>query len=339
MSSPLENALERLCEGKSLDTATMRDSVASIMRGECSEAVIAAFLTALRLKGESVSELVGAAQALQEYATPLSIRRTGTLDTCGTGGDQLHTFNISTAAAIVVAAAGVPVPKHGNRSVSSSSGSADVLEALGVNLQLTPEKVAACVEEIGIGFCFAPVFHGAMRHAAPVRKQLKFRTIFNLLGPLTNPARADYQLVGASRPETAAKLAQALATLGRRHALVVCGNGELDEVSLWGETTVFEVTGGEVREQVWTPDSFGLAPCAAADLRVASASESAEVIRAVLFGKEGPARNMILANAAAGLMAAERFADLPAAVACAAETIDSGAASRLLDALVRFTQQ
>jgi anthranilate phosphoribosyltransferase len=315
----------------------MRLVMAAIMQGECSEVEIAAILTALRVKGEAVSEIAGAAQIMQELATPIATRRVGLLDTCGTGGDQLHTFNISTAAAFVVAAVGVPVPKHGNRSVSSASGSADVLEALGVNIQLSPERVTACLDELGIAFCFAPLLHGAMRFAAPVRKQLRFRTIFNLLGPLTNPARAEFQLVGAHRPETARKLAFALSRLGRRHALVVCGASQLDEVSLWGETQVFEVVGENVVERTWSAATFGLPECRAADLRVSSAQESAAVIREVFAGRAGPARNMVLANAAAGLLAAEKLTEPEAAVAHAAAALDSGAVQSLLQDLVRLT--
>jgi anthranilate phosphoribosyltransferase len=259
------------------------------------------------------------------------------LDTCGTGGDQLHTFNISTAAAFVVAALGVPVPKHGNRGVSSSSGSADVLEALGVKIQLTPEQMTACLDELGIGFCFAPLLHGAMKFAAPVRQQLRFRTIFNLLGPLTNPARAEFQLVGAHRPQTAEKLAYALARLGRRHAFVVCGAAELDEVSLWGETLVYEVRGIDVAKLTWSAESFGLAECRVEDLRVASARESADVIRGIFAGRRGAPRDIVVANAAAGLVAAERYTDLPTAAAQAAEALDSGAVQRLLEELIRLS--
>ncbi|HID21843.1 MAG TPA: anthranilate phosphoribosyltransferase, partial [Planctomycetaceae bacterium] len=261
----------------------------------------------------------------------------GLLDTCGTGGDRTHTFNISTVTAVVVAAAGVPVAKHGNRSVSSASGSADVLEALGVNIQLSPEEVAQCLDEVGLGFCFAPLLHAAMKHAAPVRKKLGFRTIFNLLGPLTNPAGADYQLLGANRDQAATKIAHALSQLGCRRALVVCCDDGLDEVGLWGRTTVFTVTPGEVRECVWTASSFGLPECRLEDLQVSSCRESAEVIQAVLRGEAGPARDIVLANAAAALIAAERETELTRAVQVAADAIDSGRARERLQRLVDFT--
>lgn len=337
MHDQLRAPLERLCRREDLEVGAMRGVIASMMQGHFTEVEIAAFLTALRVKGESVSEIVGAAEVLQELATPILTSRVGLLDTCGTGGDELHTFNISTAAAFVLASMGIPVPKHGNRGVSSTSGSADVLEALGVNIQLSPEQVGRCLNEIGIGFCFAPLFHGAMKHAAPVRKQLRFRTVFNLVGPLINPARAEHQLIGASRPDVAAKLAQALAKLGRRRALVVCGAGHLDEVSLWGETQVFEVAAGGIRERTWSAASFGLPECRPEELRVGSAEQSADVLCSIFAGDSGPCRNIVLANSAAGLLACEMETDLPAGVARAATAIDSGATRRLLDHLIRLT--
>ena len=332
--SLLQPHLNQLIQGRDLSADEAHAAFSSVMDGACSEVEIAALLTALRVKGEAVSEVVGAARAMQERATPIKTRHTGLLDTCGTGGDELHTFNISTAAAFVVASAGVPVPKHGNRGVSSKSGSADVLEALGVNINLSPDQVTRCLDELKIGFCFAPLFHGAMKHAAPVRKQLKFRTIFNLLGPLTNPARAEYQLVGAARQETAAKLAQALSQLGRRRVLVVCGADELDEVSLWGKTTVYEVRESQILKHEWTAETFGLPACTVADVRVDSAAESAAVIRGVFAGDKGAARNIVLANAAAGLIAAEKDIDPKSAVVRAAEAIDSGKTRELLDKLI-----
>jgi anthranilate phosphoribosyltransferase len=261
------------------------------------------------------------------------------LDTCGTGGDQLHTFNISTAAAFVVAACGVPVPKHGNRGVSSTSGSADVLEQLGVNISLSPDQVAQCLDELNIGFCFAPLFHSAMKNVAPVRKQLRFRTIFNLLGPLTNPARASFQLIGAGRKETAHRLARALAELGRKHAYVVCGADQLDEVSLWGVTTAFEVTGAQIVEQQWTADSFGLPECRAEELQVQSPAESAAVLRGVFAGQTGPARNIVLANAAAALLAAVKVGTPREGVQLATAAIDAGGVRELLAKLVEMTQR
>ncbi len=333
----LQHALGRLTSGHDLDSHEAYASFCTIMDGAASDVEIAALLTALRMKGEAVAEIEGAARAMHERATPVPVKHRSLLDTCGTGGDQLHTFNISTATAFVVAACGVPVAKHGNRSVSSTSGSADVLEQLGVHVGLTPEASAQCIEEVGIGFCFAPTYHLAMRHVAPVRRQLKFRTIFNLLGPLTNPARADYQLIGVGRRETASRVARALADLGRRHAYVVCGADQLDEVSLWGETSAFEVEPGKVVQHLWTPQQFGLPVCTPEDLRVDSPAESAAVIRAIFEGGAGPKRDIVVANAAAGLMAALRVSTLLQGVELAAEAIDSGAAKEVVSQLAELS--
>lgn len=338
MIDELRTAILELLDGRSLTTETMRAAVGAIMDGRSTEVEIASLLTALRCRGESIEELVGAAQAMRERATLIPCHTENLLDTCGTGGDALHTFNISTAAALVAAAAGQPVAKHGNRSVSSSSGSADVLEALGVNLQLTPAQVAECVDQVGIGFCFAPLLHQAMKYAAPVRKQLGFRTIFNMLGPLTNPARAAFQLVGASRIASAEKLANALHQLGASRALVVCGNDELDEVSLWGETTVFEVSRNGIQRHTWTAVTLGLPTCHVDELRVLTAADSAALIRRVLAGELGAARDIIVANAGAALLAANRAATIQETVAMAAEAIDHGHAARLCERLVEFTR-
>jgi anthranilate phosphoribosyltransferase len=261
---------------------------------------------------------------------------TGLLDTCGTGGDGLGTFNISTATAIVTAACGIPVAKHANRSFSSRSGSADVLEALGVRVDLTPEEVGRSIRQTGLGFCFAPVAHGALKFAAPVRKRLGFRTVFNLLGPLANPAGAPFQLIGVNRIELAQKMASAIARLGTRRTLVVCGNDELDEVSLWGPTTVFQVEHQSITRREWSADALGLAACRVDDVRVSSAAESARIIREVLAGVTGPARDIVLANAAAALIAADGTADPQEAVARAAGAIDGGKAAKQLAELVAF---
>jgi anthranilate phosphoribosyltransferase len=338
MIDELRSAILELLDGRHLSTEAMRAAVGAIMDGRSTEVEIAALLTALRCHGESIGELVGAAQAMRERASLIPCRTENLLDTCGTGGDALHTFNISTAAALVAAAAGQPVAKHGNRSVSSSSGSADVLEALGVNLQLSPVQVAECVDQIGIGFCFAPLLHQAMKYAAPVRKQLGFRTIFNMLGPLTNPAQAAYQLVGASRIASAEKLANALHQLGAGRALVVCGNDELDEVSLWGETTVFEVSTAGVQRHTWTTLTLGLPTCRVEDLKVSTAAESAALIRRVLAGEQGPARDIVVANAGAALFAANRAVTIEEAVTTASAAITDGRAARLCERLIEFTQ-
>jgi anthranilate phosphoribosyltransferase len=338
MIDELRFAVTELLDGRDLSADAMHAAVGAIMDGRSTEVEITALLTALRCRGETVGELVGAARAMRERATPIECRTPNLLDTCGTGGDSLHTFNISTAAALVAAAAGQPVAKHGNRSVSSSTGSADVLEALGVNLQQTPAQIGRCIDEIGIGFCFAPLLHGAMKYAAPVRKQLGFRTVFNMLGPLTNPARATYQVVGACRTAAAEMLAQALHQLGSQRALVVCGNDELDEVSLWGETAVFVVSPAGVQRQNWTAALLGLPECDVASLRVSNASESASLIRRVFAGERGPARDILVANAAAALFAARRADSIQAAIPIAADAIDQGRAAALCDRLVETTQ-
>lgn len=337
MSAVFASLIHRLIEGKDLSRAEMASLIGDVMDGKCSEPQIAALLTSLRMKGEVVDEIAGAAEAMQQRATPIPTHRTGLLDTCGTGGDQLHTFNISTATAIVVAACGVPVAKHGNRSVSSSSGSADVLEALDVNLQLSPEQVARCIDEVGLGFCFAPLVHGAMKYAAPVRRALGFRTIFNLLGPLTNPARAEYQLLGVHSPKNADKLAHALGQLGRTHALVVCGNGELDEVSLWGTTEVYEITDHSVSRHTWTADDFGLPGCSVSELKVGSAAESADVLKRIFAGEPGPHRNIVVANAAAALYAAREAESLSEGVQRVTQVLDDGSAATLCTRLAEWT--
>lgn len=333
----LQHALGRLTSGHDLDSHEAYAAFCTIMDGSASDVEISALLTALRMKGEVVSEIEGAARAMHERASVVPVKNRNLLDTCGTGGDELHTFNISTATAFVVAACGVPVAKHGNRSVSSSSGSADVLEQLGVHVGLSPEAAARCIDDLGIGFCFAPTYHLAMKHVAPVRRQLKFRTIFNLLGPLTNPARAEFQLIGVSRRETASRVARALADLGRRHAFVVCGADQLDEVSLWGQTTAFEVEPGKVTMHLWTPEQFGLTSCVPEDLRVSSPAESASVIRAVFEGATGPRRDIVLANAAAGLMAALRVESAKEGVQLAAQAIDSGRAAERVSQLAELS--
>lgn len=338
MIDELRTAILELLDGRHLSVETMRTAVGAIMDGRSTEVEIAALLTAIRCRGESVDELVGAAQAMRERATLIPCTTENLLDTCGTGGDALRTFNISTAAALVAAAAGQPVAKHGNRSVSSSSGSADVLEALGVNLQLTPLQVAGCVDQVGIGFCFAPLLHQAMKYAGPVRKQLGFRTILNMLGPLTNPARAAFQLVGASRIAAAEMLASALHNLGASRALVVCGNDELDEVSLWGQTAVFEVSETGVQRQAWSAETLGLPTCRVEELQVSTADESASVIRRVLAGEPGAPRNIVIANAGAGLLAARRASTIREAVQIAAAAIDDGRAARLCERLIEFTR-
>ena len=337
---PLAAALELALERRDIPADVMRDAVGAVMDGRADDVKLAALLAALRVKGEAVGELVGAASAMRARMTRIPVpdaERGDLLDTCGTGGDRLHTFNISTAAALAVAACGVPVAKHGNRGVSSSSGSSDVLTELGVNVAASPERVAACVEEVGIGFCFAPLFHDAMKHAADVRRRLGFRTLFNLLGPLTNPAGAGHQLLGASRTAHAELLAAALAELGTAGSRVVCGNDELDEVALWGETAVFAVTPAGVERQTWTAADFGLPECRPDELRVDGPKASAAVIRGVARNEPGPARDVVVANAAAGLLAAGGFDDPREAAGRVSDVLAGGGMERVLWRLAEVT--
>ncbi len=338
MHAALSTVVDSIAAGREPSVGDIYAAISAVMNGEATEIEIASLLTALRCHGETVAMLVGAARAMRERATPIPCRSTDLLDTCGPGGDGLGTFNISTAAALVAAACGVKVAKHGNRSMTSKSGSADVLEQLGVQLQLPAEQVGRCVDEVGIGFCFAPLLHGAMKHAAPVRKQLGFRTIFNFLGPLTNPARAAYQLIGVPKRDLAEKMAAALCELGTQHALIVCGNDELDEVSLWGETAVWEITGDRLEFRTWTARDAGLPECRVSDLEMNSPAESAAIIRTVLEGRPGPATDMVVVNTAAALVAADQTNTLAAGVRLAQTAITSGAAKTLLERLVQFTQ-
>ncbi len=340
MEADIANAVGDLLAGRSPSRETMQAAVGCLMDGRADPVDAAALLTALAAAGETVDAVVGAAQAMRARAAGIAVRQRPLLDTCGTGGDRLHTFNISTATALVAAATGVRVAKHGNRSVSSSSGSADVLQALGVRIDLTPAEVGRCIDEVGIGFCFAPLFHAAMKHVAAVRRRLGFRTIFNLLGPLTNPAAAEHQLLGANRTATARLIAHALGQLGTQRAFVVCGNDQLDEVCLWGPTTAFEVLAdGTVVEHTWTPDDFGIRPISCDALRVSSPEQSAALIRSVLENANHPAREIVVANAAAALLAAGRCESLPEGVEQAREAIRSGAARAKLEALRAFTNR
>jgi anthranilate phosphoribosyltransferase len=312
-----------------------------ILSGRAGEDSIVALLSALRTKGETVEELVGFAHAMRRHATPIfpdaSRPEELLVDTAGTGGDASGTFNISTTAAFVAAGAGVRVAKHGNRSISSKCGSADVLEALGIPLDITPERAGAAIQEIGIGFLFAPALHTAMRHAMPARRRLG-RTAFNLLGPLTNPAGARAQIAGVFSAEVVEKVARVLAELGVERAFVVHGAGGLDEISLAGATKVGEVRGRSVRLYEITPEDFGLNRAPLAAIAGGDATRNAEIIRAILAGETGPRRDIVVANAAAALVAAGRAADFLEGVRLAAESIDSGAARKKLDALIAFTR-
>ncbi len=326
--------LAGLMQGRDLSEAQMRQVVAAMVAGQCGEAEVAALLVALRMKGETAEEIAAAAGVLREQMIALETDRGGVLDTCGTGGDGSGTLNISTAAALVVAGAGVPVVKHGNRSASSRSGSADVLATLGVTIEADVRATRRCLDEAGLAFCFAQHFHPALRHVGPVRRRLGVRTLFNCIGPLCNPAGAAYQLLGVGWPELLDPLAGALARLGTRRALLVCGRDGLDEVSLSGPTQVREVRGRQVAGWEWTPEDFGLEPCTPAELRVDGPEESAARIQDVLAGRPGPATRIVLANAAAALMAAERVATPGEGVETARASITEGRARLVLERLI-----
>ena len=329
-SHSLTDALGRLSAGQDLSLAAMTDVIDHVMRGECTANEIALLLTALRAKGESVDEIAGAAEAMRNHMTPIRHSRVGIVDTCGTGGDASGTFNISTAAALVTAAAGVPVAKHGNRSITSKSGSADVLVELGINVEAPVSVVERCLEELGICFCFAPHLHPAMKHVAPIRRQLGFPTIFNLLGPLCNPASAPFQVLGVGKPELKEKIAAALARLGIEHAAVVSGDDGLDEVTLGGTTQVIEIRGHETSLSVWRPEEFGLPAAGRETMLITGPQESAAIIRRVLSGERGPCRDIVVLNAAAALWIAGRDSSPIACAQFAAAAIDSGSASDLL---------
>ena len=337
MLPEISHAVQQALAGEGLTAETMTAAIGALMDGRASEIEIAALLTALAAKGETADEIAGAAAAMRARASRVPAQTSGLLDTCGTGGDRLNTFNISTATAIVVAAAGVPVAKHGNRSATSSSGSAEVLQSLGVNIELPPEAVARCIDEVGIGFCYARLLHSAMKHVAPVRAALGFRTIFNLLGPLTNPAGAEFQLLGTTSQATAERLAHAVAQLGTKRTLVVCGNNQLDEVALWGRTDVYEVRAGEVVWHEWRPDDLKLSECEVAELQVSSPSESAAVIRGILQGQRGPARDIVIANAAAAFWCVEKVSQPLEGARLAEQQIDSGKAREQLERLAAWT--
>ena len=335
-----QQALARLVEQREIFHDEMLSLMRQIMSGELTPVQIAGIITGLRVKKETVGEIAAAAQVMREFAAKVPAQNSANLvDTCGTGGDAAHTFNISTTAAFVAAAAGARVAKHGGRSVSSTSGSADVLEALGVNLDLTPEQVAASIDAIGIGFMFAPKFHGAMKHAAPVRRELGVRTIFNILGPLTNPAGAPHQLLGVFHPDLVGILVRVLQRLGSRHVMVVHGSDGMDEITLAGETMIGELKDGEVTEYAIHPREFGLETCGSDALKVWDAAQAKDMLLGVLDGLPGPARDIVLLNAGAAIYVADRAATLGEGIAMARAVIDSGAAREKLQQLVVFSNR
>jgi anthranilate phosphoribosyltransferase len=339
MTMTPQDALVRVIEHREIFHEEMVSLMRQIMSGEVSPTLIAAILIGLRVKKETVGEIAAAAQVMREFATKVEVPdHANLLDTCGTGGDSAHTFNISTAAALVAAAAGAKVAKHGNRSVSSKSGSADVLEALGANIALGPQQVARAISEVGLGFMFAPSHHQAMKHAAPVRKELGVRTLFNILGPLTNPAGARNQLMGVFHPDLVGIQVRVLQRLGSRHAVVVYGAEGLDEISLAGETMIGELKDGEIREYVVHPRQFGLQASPLAAVQVSDAQQSRAMLLQALGNEEGPARDIVALNAGAAIYVAGRAESMERGVENALALIASGAARRKLDEFVAFTQ-
>ncbi len=334
----IREAISTVVSGIDLSRSDARDVMREIMRGEATQAQIGSFLTALRIKGETIDEIAGCAEAMKESAVRIRPKRDDLVDTCGTGGDGSGTFNISTTVAFVAAGAGLAVAKHGNRSVSSQCGSADLLQALGVNLELGPEQVSQCIDEVGIGFLFAPLFHPAMKHAIGPRREIGLRTIFNVLGPLTNPAGARRQVLGVYDESLIDALANALLALGCDHALVVHGAGGLDELSTMGSSRVAEARNGDVKVYQLDPEGFGLSRARLSDLAGGSAEDNATLTRALLDGEKGPRRDIVLLNAAAVLVVGGKANDLEEGMVAAAETVDSGDARRALDHLVEFSR-
>jgi anthranilate phosphoribosyltransferase len=336
----IQAAIVKVLDGKGLARDEARAVMDEIMRGEATPAQIGGFLVALRAKGETPDEIAGCAEAMREHVLAVRPRRDDLVDTAGTGGDGAHTINISTAAALVAAAAGAAVAKHGNRAVSSACGSADVLESLGFELEQRPERIADSIDTLGFGFLFAPSHHPAMRHAAAVRKELATRTVFNVLGPLTNPAGARAQVVGVYAPELVRTIAEVLARLGARRAYVVHGGGGIDELSPAGPNLVAEIVDGEIRVRELDPEAeLGLPRCTIGELRGGTPSENAHAIRDVFAGADGGRRSAILLNAAGAIAAAGHAGDLREGLELAREAIDSGAAAQRLEQLVAFSRE
>jgi anthranilate phosphoribosyltransferase len=334
----IREAIEQVVNKQDLSQEHSAQVMEEIMTGEATPAQLGAFLTALRLKGETPDEIAGMARVMQAKANRVTFPG-ALLDTCGTGGDSSGSFNVSTAAAFVAAGAGATVAKHGNRAASSQCGSADVLEELGVKLELTPAQVEACLKEVGIGFMFAPAFHPAMRFAAPVRREIGIRTVFNVLGPLTNPAGASHQVLGVGTRALAPTMAQVLQRLGSKHALVVHSDDGLDEISISAPTQVWEVRDRSIKESTIRPEDFGVSRAQPGAIKGGTAADNAAMMRSLLAGEAGPVRDVVLINAAAALVASELAADIKQGIERAAEVIDSGAAAKKLDGLMAVSQR
>ena len=339
MNISISEAIQRTVEHREIFHDEMLHVMRQIMSGELTQAQIAGFVIGLRVKKETIGEIAAAAQVMREFATKVDVDDKHLVDTCGTGGDSAHTFNVSTAAAIVAAAAGARVAKHMGRSVSSSSGSADVLEAMGANIALSPEDVGKAIGEIGLGFMFAPGHHAAMKYAAPVRKELGVRTIFNLLGPLTNPAGAKNQVMGVFHPDLVGIQVRVLQRLGSRHVMTVYGKDGLDEISISGETMIGELSKGEIREYTVHPSQFGLEVYDRRAIQVSTVQESKEMILAVLENQAGPALNIVLLNAGATIYVSGVAESLGAGIELARKVIVSGEARAKLDAYIAFSVQ
>jgi anthranilate phosphoribosyltransferase len=335
----MQSAIRAVTEKRDLTSEEMTSVMRTIMTGEATQAQIGGFLIGLRMKGETVDEIAAAADVMRELATRVNVVGEHIVDTCGTGGDGANTFNISTTSAFVVAAAGGQVAKHGNRSISSKSGSADVLEAAGINLNLTPEQVGQCIQEIGVGFMFAPAHHSAMKHAIGPRKEMGVRTIFNLLGPLTNPAGAAHQVIGVFSDQWLEPVAQVLGKLGSKHVLVVHSDDGMDEISIGAATQVAELKNGQVEIYRVEPEAFGFAKSHPGELCVESAADSLNVMQSVLNNEPGAARDIVCLNAGAAIYAADLASSLGAGVEKARDVISSGLAREKLEALVSFSQQ
>ncbi|MDP6949256.1 MAG: anthranilate phosphoribosyltransferase [Arenicellales bacterium] len=335
----IQQAIRTLCLGQNLGADEMREVMRTVMRGDATPAQIGAALTALHIKGETVEELTGAATVMREFAATVSVKAERVVDSVGTGGDAAGLFNVSTAAALVACAAGATMAKHGNRAATGKSGSADVLEAAGVNIALDPEQVGRTIDAVGVGFMFAPTHHGATRHAVGPRREIGVRTLFNLLGPLTNPAGARWQLVGVYDQRWVRPLAEVFANLGSVHALVVCSDDGLDEISIGAETKVSELQEGRVSDYVITPEAYGIARQSLAPLRVADAQGSLNQITSALSGQEGPAADMVALNAGATIYAGDLTSTLADGVDRARTVLASGAALTKLEELAEFTRQ
>lgn len=339
MEMDLKALIGLVAEGQDLTEAQAETAMSLMMNGEATPAQMAAFLMALRIKGETIAEITGCARVMRDRASRVTHNQPVAVDTCGTGGDKSNTFNISTTAAFVVAGAGVAVAKHGNRAASSLTGSADLLEALNVNLTLTAEQVGQCIDEVGIGFMFAPALHSSMKHVAPVRKEIGMRTIFNLLGPLTNPAHAQAQVMGVFSPNLTEPLARVLGNLGCQHALVVHGVDGVDEISISGPTVISELMDGFVHTYRVIPEDLGIDRAPREYIRGGTKDENARITEAILAGETGPRRDVVLLNASAALLAAGRVKSLQEGVTVAAESIDSGAAREKLAALRHLAER